>query len=91
MAVAETKPEIARNLYLTVNSVKTFIRTAYRKIGFTSGPEPSPGECSTASRPARCDVSTRAPRRAGSSAAGMLRLPRRTRDGLEVARLLRGD
>ena len=27
--------EIARELYITINTVKTFIRTAYRKIGAT--------------------------------------------------------
>ena len=30
-----TNAEIARNLYLSVNSVKTYIRSAYRKIGVT--------------------------------------------------------
>ncbi|MEO9326154.1 response regulator transcription factor [Nocardioides sp. C4-1] len=31
--------EIARNLYLSINSVKTYIRTAYRKIGVTRRPQ----------------------------------------------------
>ena len=30
-----TNAEIARNLYLSINSVKTYVRTAYRKIGVT--------------------------------------------------------
>jgi DNA-binding NarL/FixJ family response regulator len=31
--------EIARTLYLSINSVKTYIRTAYRKIGVTRRPQ----------------------------------------------------
>ncbi|WP_134767981.1 response regulator transcription factor [Nocardioides sp. 1609] len=31
--------EIARGLYLSINSVKTYIRTAYRKIGVTRRPQ----------------------------------------------------
>ena len=31
--------EIARRLYLSINSVKTYIRTAYRKIGVTRRPQ----------------------------------------------------
>ncbi|MCW2813430.1 MAG: regulatory protein LuxR [Nocardioides sp.] len=31
--------EIARQLYLSINSVKTYIRTAYRKIGVTRRPQ----------------------------------------------------
>ncbi len=31
--------EIARQLYLSINSVKTYLRTAYRKIGVTRRPQ----------------------------------------------------
>ena len=31
-----TNAQIARNLYLSINSVKSYIRAAYRKIGVTS-------------------------------------------------------
>ena len=34
-----TNDEIARRLYLSINSVKTYIRTAYRKIGATRRPQ----------------------------------------------------
>lgn len=35
LARGRTNPEIAADLYLSVNSVKTYVRTAYRKIGAT--------------------------------------------------------
>ena len=39
--------EIAAELYLSINSVKTYIRTAYRKIGVTRRPRPCSGASST--------------------------------------------
>ena len=43
--------EIAERSYLSINSVKTYIRTAYRKIGVTRRSQAVCGGCSTASSP----------------------------------------
>ena len=45
----ESNQEIADALFLSINSVKTYIRSAYRKMGVTHEPKPSCGESSTAS------------------------------------------
>lgn len=39
IAEGRTNDEIARQLFLSINSVKTYIRTAYRKVGITRRPQ----------------------------------------------------
>ena len=58
--------EIAERSYLSINSVKTYIRTAYRKMGVTGARRRCCGGSSTASSPTRCGTS----RRVRSTSAG---------------------
>ena len=44
----KTNVEIAAVMYLSVNTIKSYIRSAYRKIGVTTRPTPSCGASSTA-------------------------------------------
>ena len=51
--------EIADRAFLSINSVKTYIRSAYRKINVTSRSQAVCGAWTTASSPTRCAPSTR--------------------------------
>ena len=46
--------EIANTLFLSINSVKTYIRSTYRKIGSPPGRKPSCGPSGTGSQPPSC-------------------------------------
>ncbi len=46
--------EIADRAYLSINSVKTYIRSAYRKIGVTRRTQAAVWASTTASSPTRC-------------------------------------
>ncbi len=63
--------EIAEQLYLSINSVKTYVRTAYRKMGVTTRPQAVAWWFSgdPTARAAASPASTRGPVRADAPAA----------------------
>ena len=69
--------EIAAELSLSPNTIKTHIRAIYRKLGVSAGPPPSPGDKTLAScAPAAGSSCTR---RIPGQVPGLLRSPRRRR------------